>query len=138
VPPGGGRVRTQTLAQGVITRFPTSPSDPLVPGPSAGGETDSGLNSPGAHRSVLVSMPTADAVGETVGNSVARGHSLPGGGSDQRSPSVRPAFVGMAPEREHLEGLGLSQDVVSTIQGSRAASTRASYTANGQRSSVGV
>ncbi|XP_033987975.1 uncharacterized protein LOC117483736 [Trematomus bernacchii] len=37
--------------------------------------------------------------------------------------------MGMAPEREHLEGLGLSQDVVRTIQGARAASTRASYTA---------
>ncbi|KAK5883801.1 hypothetical protein CesoFtcFv8_020091 [Champsocephalus esox] len=85
--------------------------------------------STGFHWLALVSLHTADTVRETVGNSVAGGCSLPGGGSNQRSPSVRPTFVGMAPEREHLEGLGLSQDVVSTIQGSRAASARASYTA---------
>ena len=35
----------------------------------------------------------------------------------------------LAAERERLERLGLSQDVVRTIQGARAASTRASYTA---------
>nr|XP_033946513.1 uncharacterized protein LOC117452146 [Pseudochaenichthys georgianus] len=128
-PPGRGRVRTQAVAQGVVIRFPTSPSDPSVPGPSAGGEIDSNSNSPGTHRSILVSMPTADVVRETVGNAVAQGRSLPGGGSDQQSPSIGPTFVDMAPEREHLEGLGLSKSVISTIQGSRAASTRASYTA---------
>ena len=79
-------------------------------------------------------MPTADAVRETVGNAVAQGRSLPGGGSDQRSPKVRPTFVGMTPEREHLEGLGLSQDVVSTIQGPPEHPTQP----NGQRSSVGM
>ncbi|KAK5900921.1 hypothetical protein CgunFtcFv8_025841 [Champsocephalus gunnari] len=57
------------------------------------------------------------------------GRSLTGGGSDLQSPSDRPALMGMAPEREHLESWGLSQDVVRTIQGTRAASTRASYTA---------
>lgn len=37
--------------------------------------------------------------------------------------------MGLAAERERLERLGLSQDVVHTIQSARAASTRASYTA---------
>ncbi|XP_033932401.2 uncharacterized protein [Pseudochaenichthys georgianus] len=74
-------------------------------------------------------MPTAYAVRQAVGDSVAGGRSLTGGGSDLQSPSDRPALMGMAPEREHLESWGLSQDVIRTIQGARAASTRASYTA---------
>jgi len=67
--------------------FPTSSADPSVPGPSAGEAAISGPDSPGAHGSVLVSMPTAYAVRQTVRNSVARGRSLPGGGSDQQPPS---------------------------------------------------
>ena len=42
--------------------FPTSSADPSVPGPSAGEAAISGPDSPGAHGSVLVSMPTAYAV----------------------------------------------------------------------------
>ena len=135
-PPGGGCVRTSTMAQGTVVRFPTSPADPSVPGPSAGGATVSDPNCPEAHGRFLVSMPTAYAVRQTVGNSVARGRSLAGGGSDQHSPCDRPALMGMAPEREHLEGLGLSQDVVRTIHGPRLPERPTQP--NGQLSSVGV
>ena len=66
----------------------------------------SGPDSPGAHGSVLVSMPTAYAVRQTVGNSVARGLSLPDGGSDQQPPSrfmrgvwrLRPVSRALAPQ----------------------------------------
>ena len=37
--------------------------------------------------------------------------------------------MGLAAERERLEGLGLSQEVVRTIQVARADSTRACYSA---------
>lgn len=43
--------------------------------------------------------------------------------------SDRPAPVGLAPEWECLERLRLSTTMICTIQGARAASTRACYTA---------
>lgn len=43
-------------------------------------------------------------------------------------PGDRSAPLDLAAKREHLERMGLSQDMVRTIQGARAASTTASYT----------
>ncbi|KAK5883045.1 hypothetical protein CesoFtcFv8_019415 [Champsocephalus esox] len=128
-PSGGGRVRTSAMAQGTAVRLPISPADSSVPGLSTGGAAVSDPNCPGTHGSFLVSIPTAYAVRQAMGDSVAGGRSLTGGGSNLHSPSDRPALMGMPPERKHLERWGLSQDVVRTIQGARVASTRASYTA---------
>lgn len=54
-----------------------------------------------------------------VETSVAQRHSLPSGGSDEELRGDGPAPVGLAAERGHLERLGLSQNVVRTIQGAR-------------------
>lgn len=48
------------------------------------------------------------------GTPMAWGCSLSGGGSDQELSNDMPAFLGLAAERECLERLGLSQDVVCT------------------------
>ena len=77
----------------------------------------------------MVSMSAAADIRPPVGTPVARGRSLPSGGSDQELSDDRPEAMGLAAERQRLERLGLSQDVVRTIQSARAASTRASYTA---------
>lgn len=59
---------------------------------------------------------------------VAIGCSLTGRRSDQELPSNRLEPLGTAAEWEDLERMGLSQDVVCTIQGTHAASTTACYT----------
>ncbi|KAK5921548.1 hypothetical protein CgunFtcFv8_018906 [Champsocephalus gunnari] len=59
------------MAQGTAVRLPTSPADSSVPGPSAGRAAVSDPDSPGTHGSFLVSMPTAYAVRQAVGDSVA-------------------------------------------------------------------
>lgn len=50
-----------------------------------------------------------------MGTPLALGCSLSGRGSNQELPGDRPAFVGLAAERERLERLGISLDVVHTI-----------------------
>ena len=67
--------------------------------------------------------------GADEGTPLAERCSLTGRGGNHILPRDRPALVGLVAERERLEGLGLSQEVVRTIQGARADSTRACYSA---------
>ena len=83
----------------------------------------------GGRGCTVVSLPPASALGAAEGTPLAAGRSPTGRGSNHRLPRDRPALVGLAAECEHLEGLGLSQEVVRTIQGARADSTRACYSA---------
>ena len=86
-------------------------------------------HSTATHECTVVSLPPASALGAAEGTPLAAGRSLTGRGSNHRLPRDRPALVGLAAERERLEGLGLFQEVVRTIQGARADSTRACYSA---------
>ena len=105
------------MAQDALIRLPSTPAHPSVPGPGAGKAAASDPDSPEVHRCVMVSMPAAADIRLAVETPVAWERSLPDRGSDQELPSDRPAFVGLAAEWERLERLGLSLDVVRTIQG---------------------
>ncbi|MED6282291.1 hypothetical protein CHARACLAT_030557 [Characodon lateralis] len=72
-------------------------------------------------------MVAAAGVRSPVAAAVERGSTPPRGRSDQERPRVRSTSLGLAAERQHLERLGLPLDVGRPIQGTRAASTTASY-----------
>lgn len=74
----------------------------------------------------LVSVPTVNDISPAVGNPVAGRRLFAGGMGDLELSSAGSVPLGMAAEREHLEGPGFSVDVVSYYSGHRAASTRAS------------
>ena len=118
-PTRGGCVRSQTLAEHTPVRFPARPPD----SPSLG-LSPRGAAVYDSHECTVVSLLPASALGAAEGTPLAAGR-----GSNHRLPRDRPALVGLAAERERLEGLGLSQEVVRTIQGARADSTRACYSA---------
>ncbi len=116
---GSGRVCTPAMGS------PTSPIDPSVFRMSAGIAALSNPDSPRVTWFPCLQRLVSGFPWELV----AGRRSLSGRGGDQQLPDDRPASVGLATERDRLEKLGLSRDVVRTIQSARAASTRASYTA---------
>ncbi|KAI3360259.1 hypothetical protein L3Q82_014572 [Scortum barcoo] len=105
-PSRSGRVCTPSMAHDVSLCFSPGSSDSAVPGPGSGRAAVGDFNSPRAHGRFMVSVPAAADFGQPVETSVVGRRSLPGRGSDQVFPSDRPTPVGLAPERERLEGLG--------------------------------
>ncbi len=126
---GPGRLLPLTVAQGSLVCLSTSSSDSPLISTHSGRGTDSHSGGSGMHKRVMVPITDSAAVRETVAAPVAQGRTLPAGWCDPAHPSDRPAVMGLAPEWEHLERLDLPPDVVHTIQGTKAPSTTASYSA---------
>ncbi len=60
------------------------------------------------HKCVVIAITDSAAVEETMAAPVAQGCTLPAGWCNPAHPSDRPLVMGLTPERERLERLGLA------------------------------
>lgn len=126
---GHGCLLLPTVARSSLIRFSPSSSDSPLIDTHSGRGADCHSGGSGTHGHVAVPVIDSAAVGEAMAPPIAQGRTLPAGRCDPTHSSDRPALMGLAPEQKCLERLGLPHDVVRTIQGARAPSTTASYSA---------
>ncbi len=89
--------------------------------------SDSSPGGPQMAQENLVFEPLPAAAGPALGDPAVHGSTQPGERHPLAPRTGQTPAVGLAPERDRLSALGLSDTVVSTLQKARASSTRELY-----------
>ncbi|KAL2077870.1 hypothetical protein ACEWY4_027374 [Coilia grayii] len=117
----------QSVAGHDIVRVPPNSTDPSGAGQSKSGRGSVIVSSPSLGDSGMVRQPDNVIARPPVGDSGLQRPSLTSEGVDPASVPSTMETACLAPERQYLLNAGLSDAVVSTIQSSRAMSTRSLY-----------
>ena len=128
-PVGGRCVGTHTLAAGSLVCVSPAPADPSSSGTGQTGETVPDISGPGEPCSSVVSRACRALAVGALASTIQAGCAFTGPRDGAPPARCLGTAVGLAPERLILQGKGLPETVINTIQSARAPSTSSLYAA---------